>query len=191
MTSDEAVKQNGPAGVDNSDELDQAIDELRGVLKKGDDDTGDTSQTGRTADKRPNSTAEKKPAGGADKAAGDTDDMNSASSKAFPDFVYDGSRERPGTQAASAGPTGTAAQMDLIMDIPIDVQVVLGTSRMPVSALMNLSEGSTIALARRIGEPVEIIVNGRVIGHGEITVLDGDDSRFGVRLTDIIKASGS
>ncbi|MNL25247.1 Flagellar motor switch protein FliN [compost metagenome] len=77
------------------------------------------------------------------------------------------------------------ANLDLIMAIPIDVQIVLGTSRMQVSGLMNLSEGATISLDRRIGEPVEIMVNGRIIGRGEITVLDGDDTRFGVKLIEI------
>jgi flagellar motor switch protein FliN len=74
----------------------------------------------------------------------------------------------PATEPGS----GMTANLDLIMDIPIDVQIVLGTSRMQVSGLMNLTEGATIALDRKIGEPVEIVVNGRVIGRGEITVLD-------------------
>lgn len=188
MTSDEAVKQGRPG--DNSDELDQAIDELRGVLKKGDDGVGEAPKPERASDKRPGTSSGGKTAGGT-RTAGTTNDMSSASSKAFPDFEDDGFREQSYARSTTTGPSGTAAQLDLIMDIPIDVQVVLGTSRMPVSALLNLSEGSTIPLARRIGEPVEITVNGRLIGHGEITVLEGDDSRFGIRLTDVIKASRS
>jgi flagellar motor switch protein FliN/FliY len=78
--------------------------------------------------------------------------------------------------------------MDLIMDIPIDVQIVLGTSRMQVSGLMALNEGATIALDRKIGEPVEIMVNGRVIGRGEITVIEGEVTRFGVKLIEIISS---
>jgi flagellar motor switch protein FliN len=50
---------------------------------------------------------------------------------------------------------------------------------------MALTEGATIALDRKIGEPVEIMVNGRVIGRGEITVLEGDVTRFGVKLLEI------
>jgi flagellar motor switch protein FliN/FliY len=63
---------------------------------------------------------------------------------------------------------------------------VLGTSRMQVSGLMTLEEGATIALDKKIGEPVEIVVNGRRIGKGEITVLENDDTRFGVRLTEVL-----
>jgi len=62
---------------------------------------------------------------------------------------------------------------------------VLGSTRMPVSSLMKLSEGSTIALERRIGEAVEIVVNGRVIGRGEITVMEDDETRFGVRIVEV------
>ncbi len=93
------------------------------------------------------------------------------------------------TDISNIAPPGSAlhANYDLIMDIPIDVQIVLGTSHMNVATLMNLSEGATIALDRRIGEPVEILVNGRMIGRGEITVLDEDSSRFGVKLLEIMK----
>ena len=90
-----------------------------------------------------------------------------------------------GEQASSEPGSGMNANLDLIMDIPIDVQIVLGTSRMQVAGLMNLTEGATIALDRKIGEPVEIVVNGRVIGRGEITVLDEDETRFGVKLIEI------
>ena len=49
-----------------------------------------------------------------------------------------------------------------------------------------LTKGSTVALNRRIGEPVDVVVNGRKIARGEITVLESDPSRFGIRLTEII-----
>ena len=81
--------------------------------------------------------------------------------------------------------SGMTANLDLIMDIPIDVQIVLGTSRMQVSGLMNLTEGATIDARPPDRRPVEIVVNGRVIGRGEITVLDEDETRFGVKLIEI------
>lgn len=91
-----------------------------------------------------------------------------------------------GAGATVTGATGSKSRADLILDIPIDVQVVLGTSRMQVSALMDLSEGATIGLERKIGEPVEIMVNGKLIGRGEITVLENDDTRFGVKMIEVI-----
>src|SRR5690606_2698540 len=53
-----------------------------------------------------------------------------------------------------------AAGNSIIMNIPVDVQIVLGSTEMPVSELMALQKGSTVALDRRIGEPVDIVVNG-------------------------------
>jgi flagellar motor switch protein FliN/FliY len=77
----------------------------------------------------------------------------------------------------------------IIMDIPVDVQIVLGSAEMPVSELMALQKGSTVALNRRIGEAVDVVVNGRKIASGEITVLENDPSRFGIKLTQIIDAA--
>lgn len=88
--------------------------------------------------------------------------------------------------ATVTGATGSKSRADLVMDIPIDVQVVLGTSRMQVSELMDLNEGATIGLERKIGEPVEIMVNGKLIGRGEITVLENDATRFGVKMIEVI-----
>ncbi|MEP9389684.1 flagellar motor switch protein FliN [Mesorhizobium sp. KR9-304] len=73
----------------------------------------------------------------------------------------------------------------LIMDIPVEIQIVLGSTEMAVSDLMGLQKGSTVALNRRIGEPVDVTVNGRRIARGEIIVLDNDPSRFGIRLTEV------
>ena len=63
---------------------------------------------------------------------------------------------------------------------------MLGSAEMPVSDLMALQKGSTVSLNRRIGEPVDVVVNGRKIARGEITVMENDPSRFGIKLTEII-----
>ncbi|GHC64642.1 flagellar motor switch protein FliN [Limoniibacter endophyticus] len=78
---------------------------------------------------------------------------------------------------------------DLIMNIPVEVQIVLGSTTMSVSELMSLQKGATIALDRRIGEPVDVVVNGRRIARGEITVLENDPSRFGIQLIEIISGN--
>jgi len=83
------------------------------------------------------------------------------------------------------------ANSSIIMTIPVDVQIILGSTEMPVSDLMALQKGSTVALNRRIGEPVDVVVNGRKIARGEITVLESDPTRFGIRLTEIIAAAKS
>jgi flagellar motor switch protein FliN/FliY len=154
------------AAPGNDAELDQAIDDLRGVLK-----ADGTSLPGGTE------------FGG---------DFGVASDDAFGgdfggDTTFGGGADFGGPQDMAAEP-GSAmnANMDLIMDIPIDVQIVLGSSRMQVSSLMNLTEGATIALDRKIGEPVDLIVNGRLIGRGEITVLENDETRFGIKLIEVM-----
>jgi len=75
---------------------------------------------------------------------------------------------------------------ELIMNIPVEVQVVLGATTMPVATLMNLGRGAVITLDKQIGDPIDIIVNGRIIARGEVIVLEDDSSRFGVSLTEVI-----
>jgi flagellar motor switch protein FliN/FliY len=103
------------------------------------------------------------------------------------DVLQEEEQQRPQPQSqSSAVPTGPNSS--LTMDIPVEVQIVLGTTEMAVSDLMGLQKGSTVALNRRIGEPVDVVVNGRRIARGEITVLDNDPSRFGIKLTEVSAA---
>lgn len=87
-------------------------------------------------------------------------------------------------RSAQKGPS--KPNLELIMGIPVDVQVVLGGTTMPVANLMKLGRGAVITLDKQIGDPVDIVVNGRVIARGEVIVLEDDSSRFGVSLTEII-----
>ncbi|MGO4830992.1 flagellar motor switch protein FliN [Rhizobiaceae sp. 2RAB30] len=98
------------------------------------------------------------------------------------------------TQPVAAEATFTTALADampnagVVMNILVDVQIVLGSTEIPVSDLLTLQKGATIALNRRIGEPVDMVVNGRKIARGEITVMESDPSRFGIRVTEIVNA---
>ena len=73
--------------------------------------------------------------------------------------------------------------LDLILDIPLKVTVELGRTRMVVSELLNLGQGSVIELAKLAGEPMEVLVNNKLVARGEAVVVN---EKFGVRLTDII-----
>ncbi|MBO6726751.1 MAG: flagellar motor switch protein FliN [Rhizobiaceae bacterium] len=86
-------------------------------------------------------------------------------------------------------PSGAGSNPGIILGIPVEVQIVLGSTEMPVSELMALQKGATVSLNRRIGEPVDVMVNGRKIAKGEITVLEDDPSRFGIKLTEINTAT--
>lgn len=99
-----------------------------------------------------------------------------------------GAAAGPGAATASEPVTSNAS---IIMNIPVEVQVVLGSTEMPVSELLALQKGSTVALDRKVGEPVDVVVNGRRIASGEITVLENDPTRFGIRLTRVVTGNGA
>lgn len=88
---------------------------------------------------------------------------------------------------ATNGRDGVAARsFDTIMRIPVSVKIVLGSATMPVSALMKLGRGAVIPLDRRVGEPVDVTVNGRVVARGEVVVLEEASARFGISLTEVV-----
>lgn len=95
-----------------------------------------------------------------------------------------------GSEDAPAKSQGSR-NLETILRIPVVVQVVLGSAMMPVSNLLKLGRGAVIPLDHRVGEPVDVVVNGRVIARGEIVVVEDDNSRFGVSLTEIVGAAGS
>ncbi len=76
--------------------------------------------------------------------------------------------------------------LQMILDIPLRVTVELGRTKMPVSDLLNLTQGSVIELNKLAGEPMEVLVNDKLIARGEAVVVN---EKFGVRLTDIISPS--
>lgn len=84
------------------------------------------------------------------------------------------------------GKLDSGRNLDSILRIPVTIQVVLGSATMPVSNLMKLGRGAIVPLDHRVGEPVDIVVNGRVIARGEVVVVEDDNSRFGISLTEIV-----
>ena len=78
---------------------------------------------------------------------------------------------------------GKANNLDFILDIPLEVTVELGRTRMIINDLLKLGQGSVIELTKLAGEPLEIFVNQKLIARGEVVVVN---EKFGVRLTDII-----
>jgi flagellar motor switch protein FliN len=86
--------------------------------------------------------------------------------------------------AVNAAPAGR--NLEAIMQIPVAIKVVLGAATMPVAALVKLGRGSVVALDRKVGEPVDVTVNGRLVARGEVVVLEDDNSRFGIALTEVV-----
>lgn len=88
-----------------------------------------------------------------------------------------------GGSSSSSGNATKDRNLNLILDIPLKVTVELGRTKMPVSELLNLTQGSVIELMKLAGEPMEVLVNEKLIARGEAVVVN---EKFGVRLTDII-----
>ena len=93
---------------------------------------------------------------------------------------------------APSPPAGAEGlSLDTIMRIPVTVKIVLGSASMPVAALLKLGRGALIPLDRKLGEPVDVIVNGRVVARGEVVVMDDDPSRLGISLTEVVGPSAA
>jgi flagellar motor switch protein FliN/FliY len=78
---------------------------------------------------------------------------------------------------------GGAPDMDVIMDIPVTISMEVGNTQIPIRNLLQLNQGSVIELDRLAGEPLDVLVNGTLIAHGEVVMVN---EKFGIRLTDVI-----
>lgn len=96
-----------------------------------------------------------------------------------------GAADAPSPSPAAPNPAA-APNLNTILSIPVTVQVVLGSTLLPVASLMKLARGAVISLDQRLGDPVDIVVNGRVVARGEIVVVDELSQRFGVSLLEIV-----
>ena len=83
-------------------------------------------------------------------------------------------------------PTDGAQDLDLILDIPVQLTVELGRTRIPIKHILQLAQGSVIELDAMAGEPMDVLVNGCLIAQGEVVVVN---EKFGIRLTDIVTPS--
>ncbi len=76
--------------------------------------------------------------------------------------------------------------LDMILDIPVDISMEIGRTKISIRNLLQLTQGSVVELDRLAGEPLDVMVNGTLIAHGEVVVVN---EKFGIRLTDVISAS--
>lgn len=86
---------------------------------------------------------------------------------------------------AEAAAEGGGRNIDALLNVRLDVRVVLGRSRMPISELLELSKGSVIELDRKVGDPVDIMINDRMVARGDLVKVNGD--HIGVALREIVK----
>ena len=87
---------------------------------------------------------------------------------------------------SSSAPAEGAPDLDVIMDIPIKISMEVGNTEISIRNLLQLNQGSVIELDRLAGEPLDVLVNGTLIAHGEVVVVN---EKFGIRMTDVISPS--
>jgi flagellar motor switch protein FliN/FliY len=89
-----------------------------------------------------------------------------------------------GEATAVPGLPPAIEQLSAVYDIPVQLSAVLGKTTMPVSQLLRLGRGAVVELDRKVGEPVEIYVNNRLVARGEVLVVD---DHLGITMTEIVK----
>ncbi len=87
--------------------------------------------------------------------------------------------------AGAAGDNGNP-DLDVILDIPVNISMEVGRTSITIRNLLQLNQGSVIELDRLAGEPLDVLVNGTLIAHGEVVVVN---EKFGIRMTDVISPS--
>ncbi len=118
--------------------------------------------------------AESKAASGGDVASEVTSPAEQVAPASFTNFT-----------PTSTG-TGQANDLNMILDIPVQLTVELGRTRIPIKNILQLAQGSVVELETLAGEPMDVLVNGFLIAQGEVVVVN---DKFGIRLTDIVTPS--
>jgi len=106
--------------------------------------------------------------------------MSAAAEQAVPAPLEPLQGEAP---ASAAGAASGEINLDVVLDIPVTLSLEVGRSRLSIRNLLQLNQGSVVELERAAGEPLDVYVNGTLVAHGEVVVVN---EKFGIRLTDVI-----
>jgi flagellar motor switch protein FliN/FliY len=93
--------------------------------------------------------------------------------------------EAPSLKDSSSALAGDV-NLDVILDIPVTIAMEIGRTKLSIRNLLQLNQGSVVELDRMAGEPMDVLVNGTLVAHGEVVVVN---EKFGIRLTDVISPS--
>ena len=97
-----------------------------------------------------------------------------------------GKPELQDLEPEQAGSTIQDASLDVILDIPVTISLEVGSTKISIRNLLKLNQGSVVELDRLAGEPLDVLVNGTLIAHAEVVVVN---EKYGIRLTDVISAA--
>ncbi len=87
-------------------------------------------------------------------------------------------KEEPGLEPAQGD-----VNLEVILDVPVTLSMEVGRTKLPIRNLLQLNQGSVVELDRAAGEPLDVFVNGTLVAHGEVVVVN---EKFGIRLTDVV-----
>ena len=120
--------------------------------------------------------------------------MNSPIEQVLDDLSADGQMDMAqeafatGLDGPGAGTDAGASSSvaDALFSIPVTLQVVIGTARLPISQIAELQPGAVVNLDQKLGTPVTILVNGRDVARGDLFVLEGEDARLGITIREVL-----
>jgi flagellar motor switch protein FliN/FliY len=116
--------------------------------------------------------------------------MEAAQAAQFAELLEQEQRQRAAAQPQPDPglPSGSPSDvnLDVILDVPVTLSMEVGRTRIPIRNLLQLNQGSVVELDRAAGEPLDVFVNGTLVAHGEVVVVN---EKFGIRLTDVISPS--
>ena len=99
-----------------------------------------------------------------------------------PDPISNAPTVSADSQPAAAVTMGDS-KLEVILDVPVTLTLEVGRTRLPIRSLLQLAQGSVVELERAAGDPLDVFVNGTLVAHGEVVVVN---DKFGIRLTDVI-----
>lgn len=94
--------------------------------------------------------------------------------------------QRANARVSEPAAHSSEVNLDVILDVPVTLSMEVGRTRIPIRNLLQLNQGSVVELDRAAGEPLDVFVNGTLVAHGEVVVVN---EKFGIRLTDVISPS--
>jgi flagellar motor switch protein FliN/FliY len=112
---------------------------------------------------------------------GDGETVDDFEAAAFQEFD-----NQPEDKISSSSVSAEEVNLDVILDVPVTISMEIGRTQINIRNLLQLNQGSVVELERFAGEPLDVLVNGTLIAHGEVVVIN---DKFGIRLTDVITPS--
>ena len=114
--------------------------------------------------------------------------LSEAQPESASELAHGGARVEPApfTNFTDHPAPGTGNDLNMVLDIPVQLTVELGRTRIPIKHILQLAQGSVVELEAMAGEPMDVLVNGYLIAQGEVVVVN---DKFGIRLTDIVTPS--